>query len=126
MIFVETANPDDPSLALHFYAKGKAPGFGGRGVEEQKTQAHGAAVLYRANKDQFDHIWVAEDTDNFADTARREAITKSSIWGQALQIIRESVSGAPTFHFNDYATASVDTLGLGLGSTSVSETFTLD
>jgi hypothetical protein len=124
MIFIETSNSSDPSLALHFYLKGKAPGFGGRGVEQQDNQTHSTVVLYRARKDQLDHVWVAEDPHNLAGDASREAITNSSVWEQALEIIRESISAEPTFHFNDYG-ASVDTLGLGLGSTSLSEAFTL-
>jgi hypothetical protein len=41
----------------------------------------------------------------------------SDLWAQVLAVVAESVGGAPTFHFNDYASQE-DTLGLGIGSTS--------
>lgn len=68
-------------------------------------------------------IWVGEDVGNGLQQAgKKDTFVASPLWSHVLAIIRASVKGSLTCHYSNYAVTS-DTLGLGLGTVSVTETW---
>lgn len=130
-LFVESPDAGDPSMAIAFYAPGAAPGFTCSGLAKPTDGApcndQPLALLLRTVKGKIDHIWLAEDKSGLAEgSATKEALLSSSLWTDALEVLRENIPSLSSarFHLNNYAT-STDSFGLGIGETSESETFSL-
>jgi len=105
-----------PTLVLHVYPPGASPGLSAKGLAP--VGAAGAlAALFRVQSNVVDAVWVSDALPPGGAFRGRDALVGSDLWAQVLAVVAESVGGAPTFHFNDYASQE-DTLGLGIGSTS--------
>jgi hypothetical protein len=138
------------SLVLALFGRGKAPGFNGCGIASAAASAgpsgqlcndRPVALLFRTDEaGKLDHVWVAEDENNLAGTASlpKSRLQETALWRSALEVIQESMqpeqsfckldSGAKCklmFHYNDYSADSEDQAGLGIGSTSKYDRWTI-
>jgi len=122
MIFISSPSPKIGfSFALHFY-RGGCP-FDKDGL---KDSAVDTIVLYRANKNQIDHIWVLEDDNQLLQNRNlgKEDILKCRFWTRVTFLTYRDLPGNVLFVYNNYE-LSEDKLGAGLGTTSFQETWEL-
>jgi hypothetical protein len=119
-LFVENGEgrADAATLSLHLYPPGGSPGLSMKGL-----CASGAgeplAVVYRVESDKINQIWVSNQVPA---SAGKEALVGSVLWSDLAEIVKENTAGTPTYHYNDYMNCE-DSLGMGLGSSSVAESW---
>lgn len=121
-VLVESNARAQPSLVLHLYAPSKSPGLTPKGAAEAAS-TEPLAALYRVHDNKVDHIWVSSEVP--ATVESRLQLTASPFWAQVMEVVSASITpdAPPTFYWNDYSKAE-DALGMGLGSTSIAETWT--
>ena len=119
-VFVENGSPgqDAATLSLHLYLAGRSPGLWAKGLCASGAEEP-LAVLYRVQSDKINQMWVSNQVPG---KAGKDALVASALWPLLLEVVKENTSGTPTFHYNDYLNCE-DSLGMGLGSSSVAETW---
>jgi len=125
-VFFEPAKKGDPSLCLDMYCENMAPGWGPRGLTA--TPSESVVVLYRVEDNTINHVWLCDDEEYLAgDSATTKAgLMASETMCKVTEVVKDSMSTGKliTCHFSNYSLTE-DSLGLGIGSASKVETFSL-
>jgi hypothetical protein len=121
-VFMEAAGggpPGGPTLVLHVYEAGRAPGFEPGGMTGEPHDGPVAALL-RVQDGAVDHVWLSGSGPA---GRSRAGLREWALWGRVEEAARESVGGGRmAYYANDYGETE-DRLGLGLATTSRSETW---
>ena len=81
-------------------------------------------VLYRCKRGVLADVYVQEDTEDLS-TMDMPTLRASQAWVRATAIIEAHLDHPIKCIMSDYERAGTDKLGLGLGTTSSTESFTI-